>query len=412
VVRPTFRQDGLARILAAGKETSGQPAASLAADEDFWTRIQSAYFVDRTMINLNNGSLSPSPLVVEESLRRQQEFINRGAVYNMGLLTPEVEVVRRRLAASFGCDQEEMAITRNTSESLMICQLGLDLKPGDEVLTTDQDYPRMLFTWQQRQKRDGIVLKTIPFTLPVPDLDDLYHRFEKAITPRTRVILLSHMTYVSGQIFPVKKICQMARSRGIETIVDGAHAYAHLPFHVADLDCDYYGTSLHKWLCAPMGTGFLYVRKEKIPRLWPLMPAGEEMVGDIRKFEQIGTHPVAIPNAIGEALTFHEGIGIERKSARLRFLRDRWARRLAEHPRVKLLTSLDPQQSCGMALFDVQGLDLAKLVSHLWEKYRILVGLMRRAEFSGLRIAPNVYTTLEEIDTFCSAVEEALNKKL
>jgi isopenicillin-N epimerase len=220
------------------------------------------------------------------------------------------------------------------------------------------------------------------------------------------------MTYTSGQIFPVKKICQMARSRGIETIVDGAHAYAHLPFHVSDLDCDYYGTSLHKWLCAPMGTGFLYVRKEKIPRLWPMMPASEDMVNDIRKFEQIGTHPVAIPNAIGEALTFHEAIGTERKSARLRFLRDRWARRLAENPRVKLFTSLDPQQSCGLALFGVEGIDLAKLVSRLWEKYRILVGgPMGPHGVTGLRIAANVYTTLDEIDTFCSAVEVALNKK-
>jgi selenocysteine lyase/cysteine desulfurase len=383
----------------------------VAKDEDFWAQIQSAYLVDRSMINLNNGSLSPAPMVVEESVRRQQDFINRGAVYNMGLLTPEVEVVRRRLAASFGCDREEMAITRNTSESLMICQLGLDLKPGDEVLTTDQDYPRMLFTWQQRQRRDGIVLKTIPFPLPVPDLDDLYDRFERAITPRTRVILFCHMTYTSGQIFPVKKICQMARSRGIETIVDGAHSYAHLPFRVSDLDCDYYGTSLHKWLCAPMGTGFLYVRKEKIPRLWPMMPASEDMANDIRKFEQIGTHPVAIPNAIGEALTFHEAIGVERKSARLRFLRDRWARRLAGNPRVKLFTSLDPEQSCGLALFGIEGVDLAKLASHLWEKYRILVGgPMGPHGVSGLRIAANVYTTLNEIDTFCSAVEEGIKK--
>jgi selenocysteine lyase/cysteine desulfurase len=329
---------------------------------------------------------------------------------NSGILAPGVEVVRRRLAENFGCDPEEMAITRNTSEALEICQFGLEMKPGDEVLTTNQDYPSMLTTWRQRARRDGIALKMISFPVPPPSLDDLCDRFEKAITPRTRVIHFPHLTFYTGQIFPVKKICQMARSRGIETIVDGAHAFAHFPFQVADLDCDYYGTSLHKWLLAPQGTGFLYVRKEKIPRLWSLMGSPEEMRSNIRKFEQIGTHPIAIRVAIAEALTFHEAIGIERKAARLRFLKDRWARRLAENPRVKILTSFDPQQSCGMGHFNVEGLDPGKLGAYLWDKYRILVTPLGHAEFTGIRITPNVYTTLGEIDTFCSAVEGALRK--
>jgi selenocysteine lyase/cysteine desulfurase len=410
VALPAFRDDGLARVLAAGKEVAGRSAASLAVDEDFWFQIQSAFVVDRSLINLNNGTVSPSPRVVEEALQRYQEFVNLTPAHNMGILEAQVETIRRRLAASFGCDSEEMAITRNASEALEICQFGLELKRGDEVLTTNQDYPRMLTTWRQRERRDGVVLKTISFPVPPRDLDDLYERFEKAVTPRTRVIHFCHMTNLTGQIFPVKKICQMARSRGIETIVDGAHAYAHFPFYVADLDCDYYGTSLHKWLLAPHGTGFLCVRKEKIPRVWPLMAAPEEMRDNIRKFEEIGTHPVAIHNAIAEALTFHEGIGIERKAGRMRFLKDRWARRLADHPRVKILTSFDPQQSCGLGLFGVEGLDVGKLAAFLWEKHRIIVTPIVHPEFAGIRITPNVYTTLEEIDAFCSAVEGALRK--
>jgi selenocysteine lyase/cysteine desulfurase len=407
-VLPAFRKDGMSRILAAGEGTAGRSADSLAADEDFWFQIQTAYDVDRSLINLNNGTVSPSPRIVEQALRRYLDFINLTAAQNMGILEGQVETIRRRLAANFGCATEEMAITRNTSESLEICQFGLELKRGDEVLTTDQDYPRMLTTWRQRERRDGIVLKTISFPVPPRDLDDLYERFEKAVTPRTRVIHFSHVTFYTGQIFPVKKICQMARSRGIETIVDGAHAFAHLPYQVTDLDCDYYGTSLHKWLCAPHGTGFLYVRKEKIPSLWPLMAAPEEMRNNIRKFEEIGTHPVAIHNAISEALTFHEGIGIERKAARMRFLKNRWARRRAEHPRVKILTSFDPQQSGGLGFFSVEGLDHGKLGTFLWEKHRIIVTPITHHDFNGIRITPNVYTTLEEIDTFSSAVEGAL----
>ena len=405
---PAFREDGMSRILAAGGATAGRSADSLAANEDFWFEIQSAFDVDRSLINLNNGTVSPSPRVVEQALRRYLDFINLTAAQNMGILEGQVETIRRRLAANFGCATEEMAITRNTSESLEICQFGLELKRGDEVLTTDQDYPRMLTTWRQRERRDGIVLKTISFPVPPRDLDDLYERFEKAVTPRTRVIHFCHITFFTGQIFPVKKICQMARSRGIETIVDGAHAFAHLPYQVTDLDCDYYGTSLHKWLFSPHGTGFLYVRKEKIPSLWPLMAAPEEMRNNIRKFEEIGTHPVAIHNAISEALTFHEGIGIERKAARMRYLKDRWARRLAENPRVKILTSFDPQQSCGLGFFSVEGLDHGKLGTLLWEKHRIIVTPMAHHDFSGIRITPSVYTTVQEIDTFCSAVEGAL----
>jgi selenocysteine lyase/cysteine desulfurase len=328
------------------------------------------------------------------------------------VLEPQIETVRQRLARHFGCDAEELAITRNASESLEICIFGLDLKAGDEVLTTNQDYPRMLTAWRQRERREGIKLNTISFPVPPPSLDELYNRFERAITPRTKVIHLCHITNLTGQIFPVKRICQLGRERGIEVVVDGAHAFAHFPFKHADLDCDYYGTSLHKWLLAPIGTGFLYVRKTKIKSLWPLMAADKNQDGDIRKFEEIGTHPAATHNAIAEALTFYEGIGAERKAARLRYLKERWARRLEQNKGVRVLTPYDPQQSCGLALFTIDGLDMARLGAHLWDKHHIIVTPIVHDEFRGIRVTPNVYTTLDEVDLFAEAVERVIRTGL
>ncbi len=413
VTTASFSEKGMVRALDATRYVAGRTPEEVAADEDFWFEVQQAFTVDRSLINLNNGGVCPSPRIVQDAMRRYLEFSNHAPVYTMWrILEPQIEGVRRRLAAAFGCDPEEMAITRNASEALEICQLGLNLKPGDEVLTTNQDYPRMLTTWRQRERRDGIVLKMISFPTPPKSLDELAEAFERAITPRTRVIHFCHITNLTGQIFPVKRICQMARQRGIEAIVDGAHAFAHFPFKHAELDSDYYGTSLHKWLLAPHGTGFLYVRKSKIKDLWPLMAAPKEMDQDIRKFEEIGTHPAANHNAIAEALTFHEGIGPERKAARLRYLFHRWARRLEGHKGVRLLTSYDPEQSCGLASVSIAGIDAGKLAEYLFDKHRIIVTAIKHEEFEGLRITPNVYTTLKEINTFCEVMEQVIKKGL
>jgi len=399
----------ITRAQEAGRWVRGHSPEAAAANEDYWAEVRTAFAVDPNIINLNNGGVCPSPRVVQDALRRYLEYSNMAPVHTMWkVLEPQIESVRRRLAAAFGCDPEEMAITRNASEALETCQLGLDLKPGDEVLTTDQDYPRMLATWRQRERRDGIVLKLISFPVPPPSLDDLYQRFERAITPRTRVILVCHITNRTGQIFPIRKICQLGRARGIEVIVDGAHAFAQFPSKLADLDCDYYGTSLHKWLLAPHGTGFLYVRRSKIRRLWPLMAAPAELADDIRKFEEIGTHPAANHNAISEALAFQESIGLERKAARLRHLRERWSRRLERLPKVKILTSSDPAQSCGLGFLGLEGIDPVQLADALWQRRQILVTAMTMSQYAGLRVTPNVYTTGDEIDTFCAAVEKEL----
>jgi len=388
-------------------------AAENAADEDFWRPIQEAFPVDRSMVNLNNGGVCPSPATVQASMRRYLDHANTAPAYVLWRLQePQKETVRTGLAALFGCDREEIAITRNASESLENVQQGLDLAPGDEVLTTTQDYPRMITTWRQRERRQGIVLKQVRIPVPCEDPQEVVRSFEAGITEKTRVIHMCHVVNLTGQILPVKQVVAMARGQGILVIVDGAHSFAHLDFKHQDLDCDYYGTSLHKFLFAPHGTGMLYVRKEKIPSLWPLMPAPQEMDADIRKFEEIGTHPAANFLAIADALTFHNGIGPARKEARLLFLRDRWAKRLASQPRFRLHTSLKPGFATGVGNVEIEGVDAVKLADHLWEKERIFTVAIRHDEFQGIRVSPAVYTTLDEIDRFGSAMERVAQRGL
>ncbi|MBA3854255.1 MAG: aminotransferase V [Gemmatimonas sp.] len=302
-----------------------------------------------------------------------------------------------------------MAVTRNASESLETMILGLDLQRGDEVIITNQNYGRMIVTWQQRERRDGIVLKQVSFPVPLTDPQVLVRRIAEQITPRTKAIELPHITNLTGQILPIRDIVRLARPRGIPVFVDGAHAFAHFPFTRDELECDYYGTSLHKWLHAPIGAGFLYVRKDKIPGLWPLMAAEAKDTANIRKYEQIGTHPQANFNAVSTALTFHRGIGVERKAARLRYLRDRWATALQQaSPRVRVLTELGPDKAGAICMFAVDGLDPSALGNWLMSRYRIVNTPIVHQEFKGIRITPSVYTTVDEIDTFVDAVKTAI----
>lgn len=396
---------------AAGREQ--RSPAEVARDEAFWAPIQQAFTPDRSIVNLNSGGVSPSPSVVQDSMKRHLDYSNTAPAYTMWrVLEPQKETVRQRLARRFGCSPGEIAITRNASESLQICQFGFDLKAGDEVLTTNQDYPRMITTFQQRVRREGIALKQISIPIPAENDDRIVALFEERVTSRTRLILICHMINLTGQILPVRKVVQMARKRNVPVIVDGAHAFAHFHFERSDLDCDYYASSLHKWLFAPHGTGLLFVRESMIRNLWPLMAASESQQEDVRKFEEIGTHPIANFLAIAEALTFHEGIGPERKEARMRRLKDYWAKRLLENPRVRLHTSLDPRYSCGIATFQVEGIDSVELTSHLWRERRILATPIVHPEFQGIRVTPNLFTTLSELDYFCDAVEDVVRNGL
>jgi selenocysteine lyase/cysteine desulfurase len=403
----------LENVVAAGRRVSGLSPIQAAADEDYWTTIQQAFSVTRGIVNLNNGGVSPSPRMVTEAFVRYTWQQEDATAYTMWqILEPQSETIRTGLAEIFGCDPEEIAITRNASESLEILLMGMDLKSGDEILTTTQDYPRMLTTLRQRELREGLKLNLIKIPIAPQNVDDIAVAFEKAITPKTKLILISHQINLTGQINPVKKVCEMARARGIETIVDGAHSFAQFDFKRDDLGCDYFGTSLHKWIYAPKGTGMLYVRKEKIPKIWALMASEDKNRNDIRKYEEIGTHSAAMRLAIGESILFHNAIGAKRKEERLRYLSRYWMNRIKDIPKVGFNTSFEPKQSCAIANFKIEGVDPVQLGGYLMSKYKIFTTPIVHDEFTGIRITPNVYTTLWELDRFGEVVEQVARKGL
>ncbi len=396
----------LAVVAALDRAYAHALPEQVATDEDFWREVRNAFIRDPKILNFNNGGVAPAPTMVLDAEIEAIRYSNLSPAYRMwGDLEPKIEDVRKKMASMWNADPECIAVTRNASESLENAQLGVDLQPGDEVLTTSQDYPRMITTWQQRERRDKIVLKQLDYAVPVQDPADLVRLFERAITPRTKVIHFSQVVFMTGQIFPVKEICALARLRGITSIVDGAHAFAHVPFQFSDFDCDYYGASLHKWLSAPIGTGVLYVRKDRIEKTWPMMAAPASMDKNVRKFEEIGTHPAAMHNGILQALDFHQHLGAERKFARMRYLKQRWADRLTKLRGARLTVRLEPNQSGAFGTIGFDGIDPAKLVAELMDKHNIFVTPITGPGFNGIRISPNVYTSPEEVDKFSEAVE-------
>ena len=410
---PTFNPRAIRRLTDAHVIAGARPAAKLADDEVYWSEIQRAFDLDRTMINLNNGGCSPAPTHVLDQMIRDLRFSNELPVEHMwGVLEPRIESVRRDLAKDFGCDPEEMAIVRNASEANETMILGLDLAKGDEVILTTQNYPRMITTWKQRERRDGIVIKWVKLETPPRSPSYYVDQIAAAITPRTKVIETMHISFMTGYIAPVRQIVDLARPKGIQVFVDGAHAYAHFPFTRDELGADYYGTSLHKWLMAPIGTGFFYVRRDKIKSLWPMMAAPVEMNENVRKYEEIGTHPAANHNAIAVALAFHRSIGADRKIARLRFLRDRWAKRVVAESggRARMLTPIGPNESGAIGVVAVDGVDIGKLQQWLLTKHHIVATPLIHPEFNGLRVTPNVYNTLDEIDRFADVMLDAIRK--
>jgi selenocysteine lyase/cysteine desulfurase len=409
----TTRREFVAASLAAAALTALGDGAEGPDDEAYWASIRRAFALDPTVIYLNSAGLSPTPSSALEEEIRDERFTNSAPVEHLWrVLEPRVEVARQELAKEFGCDPEELAIVRNASEAMETLIQGLDLKHGDEVIVSAQNYDRMLTAWDQRAARDGIIVKRVALTIPTQSDATVVAAIEAAITPRTRAIELPHLTNWTGQPLPIRAIVDLARPHGIDVLVDGAQTFAHTPVSRDALACDYYGTSLHKWLLAPLGTGFLYVRREKIPKIWPLFAAAAAKAADIRKFEEIGTHPAAPHNAIVKALAFHREIGSARKLARLRLLRDRWARPLGEEPRVRIRTPLDDPRSGAIALMEIDGLDPVTLARWLWSRHRIITSPVSFGGVTGLRITPNVFTSLPEIDRTADALHHAIHTGL
>lgn len=374
-------------------------------DDDFWGWVRESYTMSPNIINLNNGGVSPQPRVVQEALERYNRMANEGPSYYMwNTLAEGRESVRMKLADMAGCSPEEIAINRNTTEAMNTVIFGLNLKAGDEVIVAKQDYPNLLNAWKQREKRDGIKLVWLSFQFPMENEDEIVSMYENAITPKTKIIMLMHMINYVGQIMPARKIAQMAHRHGVEVMLDAAHTFAHIDYKIPDLECDYFATSLHKWLCAPFGTGLLYIKKDKIKTIWALLSDNEPDGENIRKFESLGTRSFPVELAIGHAIDFHQVIGIQRKEARLRFLKNYWVEKVNQNPKIRLYTSIKPEFSCGLAAFGIEGMKPGDISTQLMKKYKIHTTSMVIDNVEAVRITPHVFTTFNELDRLVTGI--------
>ncbi|WP_207515094.1 aminotransferase class V-fold PLP-dependent enzyme [Longitalea luteola] len=417
----TISQPAWSRNLHQALQTaSDRSPDQLAADEDFWYFIQQSYTVSPYLINLNNGGVAPSPKTVQDAMKRYFDQSNEAPSHFMWrILDQGREPLRQNLARIAGCNAEELAIQRNASEALETVIFGLPLRTGDEVVLSKQDYPNMINAWKQREQRDGIKLVWLNLSLPCEDDDQLASTYSQAFTSKTKVVHLTHVINWNGQIVPVRKIADAAHQKGIEVLVDGAHSFAHFPFTIRELGADYFGTSLHKWLSACIGAGFLYVKKEKIKNLYPLFAAPDAKTDDIRKFEHLGTRPFFIEQAIGKAIEFYEMIGAQRKEQRLFYLKNYWMNKVKDIPGIEFGTSMKPGYGCGIGLvnFNLPGAKPADVDQFLWNRYKIHSTNVLWENIKGVRITPNVYTTTKQLDVLVEAIHAfpdywtKLNKK-
>ena len=406
-IHSLYNQLHAADFEAQNYRVASSDPGEVAKDEEYWSVIQQAYSVNPNIINLNNGGVSPAPRIVQDALDRYNKLSNEApSFYMWRIIDQGREPLREKLAELAGAEAGEIAINRNSTEALNTVIYGLNLRRGDEVIGTKQDYPNMINAWKQRQVREGIIYKQINFDFPIEDDNTMVAAFEKAITPATKLLHLTHVINWVGQILPVKKISEMAHRKNVDVLVDGAHSFGLLNFKIPELGCDYFGTSLHKFLSAPIGSGMLWIKKNKIKDIWPLICNDKPESDDIRKFESIGTRSFPIEQAIGEAINFHNAIGPKRKQERIHYLKNYWASAVQKNPTIKLHTSLDPKYSCAICGVSVKGLTPAELDSKLWENYKIhTVGIVWE-NISCVRITPHVYTKPKDLDKLIMALNE------
>lgn len=388
------------------QQSANIPPDVLAGDEDFWHYIQQSYTASPVIINLNNGGVAPSPKTVQDAMKRYHDLSNEApSFYMWRVLDQGREPLRRSLAALAGCTADEIAIHRNASEALETVIFGLPLKAGDEVVLSKQDYPNMINAWKQRELREGIKLVWVNLDLPSEDNDYMTGMYTRAFTPKTKVVHLTHVINWNGQIIPVRRIADAAHQKGIEVVVDGAHSFAQFQYTIPELGADYFGTSLHKWLSACIGSGLLYVKKEKIKNLYPLFAAPDAKSEDIRKFEHTGTRPFFIEQAISKAIEFYDMIGAQRKEQRLFYLKNYWMERVKNIPKIQLGTSMKPGFGCAIGLVNVEGKKPADLESFLFTNYKVHTVSIEWENFTGIRVTPNVYTTTKNLDVLIQGIE-------
>jgi selenocysteine lyase/cysteine desulfurase len=380
----------------------------VAANEDFWVAIRGGYKLKPDYINLENGYYCILPTeTLENFINHVREVNYQGSYYMRTVQFDNKKNIAAKLAKLAGCSADELIITRNTTESLDMVIGGLDWKAGDEAVMAEQDYGAMLDHFKLISKKHGVVNKVVSVPNHPKSDDELVDLYSKAITSKTRLLMIGHMINITGHILPVRKICDMAHSKGVQVMVDGAHAFAHIQFSIPELGCDYYGTSLHKWLTVPLGAGFLYVKKENIAKVWPLLADSDtRKADDIGRLNHIGTHPVHTDLAIGNAIDFYTTLGPERKEARLRYLQNYWTSKVRNLPQVVVNTPADQTRCCGIANVGIKGMKPSDLADTLLKKYKVYTVAISVGNVQGCRITPNVYTTTEELDTFVKALAE------
>jgi aspartate aminotransferase-like enzyme len=375
--------------------------------KDYWQTIRNDYKLKPDYINLENGYYSIMAQPVLNGYLKDLQTVNmEGSYYMRTVQFENKHRTKERLAKLLGCSGEELIITRNTTESLDTIISGIDWKAGDEAIMAEQDYGSMLDMFKQQANRFGMVNKLISLPLNPQNDDEIIKLYENAITSKTKLIMICHMINITGQILPIKKICDMAHSKGVEVMVDGAHAVSHIDFKISELNCDYYGSSLHKWLGVPLGVGILYVKKEKIKQIWPLFGEYGFKEDEIRKLNHTGTISVASDIAINHAIDYNNAMGIKRKEDRLRFLQNYWTSRIKEIKNIQLNTPTDPQRSCGIANVGIKDLKPSELAKILLQKYKIWTVAIDTSNVHGVRITPHLYTTTNELDKFVKALKE------
>jgi len=397
---------GIASMAKSFEQKAHLPAAVLAKDEDFWTGIRNQYLLKPDYINLENGyyNFLPQP-ILNKFIEHIKEVNYQGSYYMRTVQFDNKKNIAARLAGIAGCLPEELVITRNTTESLDLVIGGFDWKAGDEAIMAVQDYGAMLDMFDQIHNRYGVV--NIKLSVPNHPKNDeeIVNLYASAITSKTKVIFVSHMINITGQVLPIRKISDMAHAKGVQVIVDGAHAFAHVKFRIDELNCDYYAAALHKWLSTPLGAGLLYVKKDNVKNLWPLLADGEKDINKINRLNHIGTHPVHTDLTINDCMDYYEMIGAERKQARMYFLQNYWTSKVRNLPNIIINTPADASRSCGIANVGIEGILPADLAKRLMTEHKVFTVAIDYANVRGCRITPNLYTTTQELDSFVLALK-------
>lgn len=397
---PVFtRLDGL---LAAAE---GRSSLELATDEDFWSKIRASYKLKPDYINLESGFYCIQPEdTLENFIRHVREVNYHGSYYMRNLRLENKQRVTAKLAEMADCSADELIITRNATESLDTIIGGVDWKPGDEAVLANQDYGAMRSMFELMERRYGVVRKIIDVPMHPQSDQEIVDTYAAAITPKTRLLMVCHIINITGHILPIRKICDMAHSKGVDVLVDGAHAFGHFEFSINDLNCDFYGTSLHKWLSAPLGAGLLYVKKSNLNKIWPMFASPKEP-DDITRLNHTGTHPAHTDLAIANAIEFHNRIGGTRKEARLRYLQNYWTDQAREMDHLTLFTPKDRHRSCGIANVGIAGMESSEMAKKLMDEHGIFAVSINTGGVNGCRISPNVFTSIEELDALIAALK-------